>query len=284
MSIRPPAEANSFLLQVTSSCSANSCTFCGAYLNQPFKIINTEAIFSDIEREVRYYPATRKVFLMDGDALVLNNEKLIPILQKLNNSFPKLTRISSYANGYNITSRSEEELNELYNNKLKLIYMGLESGDQDILDKCHKKSTADEMIKAVQRATKARIKSSVIVLLGLGGKKDSLTHAIKSAEAINQMQPRYLNLLSLMLVPGTPLYQQEKEGSFEVLNAKELLIETYEIIKRLELKQTIFRCNHASNYLPLEGRFPQDKNRLLSIIESAIQGKIGLKPELFRGL
>jgi radical SAM superfamily enzyme YgiQ (UPF0313 family) len=282
--IRPPAEHASFLLQVTTGCSTNSCTFCGAYQHKPFRIKSLSEIFSDIKIHANHYPQTRKVFLMDGNALVLSNAKLIPILEKLNHSFPKLTRISSYANGSDIMRKPYAELQALSHLKLKLIYLGLESGSQAILNICHKKSTVTQMIDAVHIARQASIKSSVILLLGLGGKKYSSMHVAQSIPALNQMQPRLLSFLSLMLIPGTPLFKQKTQNLFTELSSLELLEEAHNILSGLELKQTIFRCNHASNYLPLEGRLPQDKPVLLAQLKQALQGKKYLKPEFFRGL
>ncbi len=282
--IRPPAEAGSFLLQVTTGCSGNQCTFCGAYMHKPFGVMSYEEIAADIEKGSGKYPQTRRVFLLDGDALVVNNDRLLPVLKKLDEAFPKLSRISSYANGYNITHRSDEELRELYEHKLRLIYMGLESGNEDILNRCRKPSSAEEMIEAVKRAGEAGIKSSVIVLLGLGGREYAAEHVRDTIKALNRMQPRYLSFLSLMLIPGTPLYEEAKKGEFKELSPAELLQQTRDIIEGLELEKTIFRCNHASNYLALEGRFPQDKEKLLNTLTSAISGKLGLRPDIFRGL
>ena len=282
--IRPPAEADSFLLQVTLGCSANSCSFCGAYKSKTFRVKDRKEITADINGYARRYQDTRRVFLMDGDALVLANSKLIPILEELDAAFPRLTRISSYANGCNITRKNDCELAELYNHKLGLIYMGLESGSQGVLDRCGKSSSVEEMIEAVNKAAKAYIKSSVIVLLGLGGKKYSGEHVKGTVAALNRMQPRYLSFLSLMVIPGTPLAEKVRRGEFEELNPAELLKESYGIIKGLELKKTIFRSDHASNYLALEGAFPKDKMTLLNILESAIGGEIRLKPESLRGL
>jgi radical SAM superfamily enzyme YgiQ (UPF0313 family) len=282
--IRPPAEAESFLLQITCGCSSNHCTFCGAYLNKPFRIKEIDEILSDIRKGAINYPNTRKVFLMDGDALVLSNKKLIPILDVLNSSFRKLTRISSYANGYNIVTRSQVELMELFKRKLNLIYIGLESGNQQILDQCAKQATVEQMVMAVKIAAAAGIKSSVIVLLGLGGKKYAKQHVEDTIAALNSMQPRFLSFLSLMLIPGTALYKDAKQGKFEQLNSQELLAQTFNILCGLELEKTIFRTNHASNYLPLEGRIPQDKARLLEVLNQALSGKVNLRPEIFRGL
>jgi radical SAM superfamily enzyme YgiQ (UPF0313 family) len=282
--IRPPAEANSFLLQVTTGCSANHCSFCGAYLNKPFRIKNEKEIFLDIEQGREDYPDAKKVFLMDGDALAMKNSQLLPILDRLNDSFCRLSRISSYANGYNITRRTEQELKQLVESKLNLIYIGLESGNQQILDKCDKKSSAQEMLEAVKKADNAGIKSSVIVLLGLGGKEFAAEHEQDTISVLNQMQPRFLSFLSLMLIPGTRLYDEHRSGNFKQLDADELLRQTYNIVSGLELKKTIFRTNHASNYLPLEGRFPQDKQYLMDTLQKAIAGKVSLRPEFFRAL
>lgn len=282
--IRPPSEAESFLLQVTVGCSANDCTFCGVYRNKPFAIQDFGEIVSDIQKGASSYPQTRKVFLLDGDALAMNNAQLQPVLERINEAFPMLTRISSYANGYNILSRADWELQDLYAYRLKLIYMGLESGNQDILDRCQKRSSVTEMIEAVHKAREAKIKSSVIVLLGLGGKKYSDDHIKDTITALNRMQPRYLSFLSLMVIPGTPLQEEIAQGDFVELNSTELLREAHHIIAGLRLKKTIFRCNHASNYLPLEGRFPKDKRRLLDSLRQALQGKVELTPEFLRGL
>jgi radical SAM superfamily enzyme YgiQ (UPF0313 family) len=282
--IRPPSEADSFLLQVTLGCSSNQCGFCGAYLNKPFKIKDTVEIFSDIEKAAKRYPDTRRVFLMDGDALVLNNSLLLPILEKLRTAFPGLARVSAYANGYNISSRRDSELRELYRNKLSLIYMGLESGSETVLRRCNKRSSAGEMVTAVRRCQEAGIKSSVIVLLGLGGKEYSREHVRGTIEAVNIMQPRYLSFLSLMLVPGTFLAEEAANGAFVELDQMTLLKEAQDIIAGLKLDKTIFRCDHASNYLPLEGRLPQDKEKLLTTINMALSGDLRLRPEYLRGL
>ena len=282
--IRPPAEAESFLLQVTLGCSANSCTFCGAYQGKPFRVKAMTDIQADIDWGSQYLPDTRRVCLLDGDALALNNARLIPILQQLNLAFPRLNRIASYANGYNITSRSTVELEELYQHKLRLLYIGLESGSQKVLDYCQKRSRVAEMIAAVRRAEESGIKSSVIVLLGLGGRENSGIHVRDTILALNEMQPRYLSFLSLMLIPGTELYQATQRGEFMELSPGELLQEMRDIIAGLELRKTVFRSDHASNYLPLEGRLPQDKERLLQVMDEAISGKSRLRPEFLRGL
>jgi radical SAM superfamily enzyme YgiQ (UPF0313 family) len=282
--IRPPAEADSFLLQVTLGCSADHCSFCGAYKMKPFRVKDPAEVFSDIDRYARRHSGTRRVFLMDGDALVLGNNKLVPVLEKLKQAFPRLSRVSAYANGSNITRKSDAELAELYAHKLSLIYMGLESGSQPVLDRCGKTSSADEMVRGVQRAERSGIRSSVIVLLGLGGKKYSTEHVRGTIEVLNRMQPRYLSFLSLMVIPGTPLAREVLRGDFMGLDQEALLKEAYEMIRGLELKHTVFRSNHASNYLALEGTFPKDKPALLKSLKAALDGKILLRPDFARGL
>lgn len=281
---RPPSEAYSILLQITTGCSSCSCTFCGAYKNKPFGLKSMDEINSDIDEYAEYCQHIKKLCLMDGDALIMSNNKLIPILKRVNQKLPNLRRISSYANGFNITSRTHEELVALRKQKLELIYIGLESGSQEVLDLCKKKSTATDMVKAVNMASAASIDSSVMVILGLGGKPFTQKHIEETADAVNRMQPKYLSFLTLMLVPGTEQYEMEQRGEFVLPNSRDSLIESYEIIKLLQLKQTFFSSNHASNYLPLKGRLPGSKEAFLRTIGEALDGNISLKSDEFRGL
>jgi len=175
-------------------------------------------------------------------------------------------------------------LTALFERQLSLIYMGLESGSQRVLDRCKKASSVQQMIEAVRKAGAAGIKSSVIVLLGLGGRENSAEHVRGTIEALNKMQPRYLSFLSLMVIPGTPLAEEVRRGDFKELNPGEMLQEAYAMIRGLELKQTIFRSNHASNYLALEGTFPKDKPTLLKVLKAAMRGEVRLRPEGVRGL
>lgn len=282
--IRPPAEAFSFLVQLTCGCSSNTCSFCGAYLNKPFRIKPEHEINADIEAGARRFPRTRRVFLLDGDAFSLETQRLLPVLRHLSCAFPRLARVAAYANDYSVLGKSDEELQQLAANRLRLLYIGLESGAQSILDACHKRSTVAGMIEAVHRAAAAGIKSSVIVLLGLGGKLDSAQHVAETVAALNRMQPRLLSFLSLMLIPGTELHGRAEQGEFQELGSRELLQECRDMIAGLELQSTVFRSDHASNYLPLEGRFPQDKQRLLDTLDQALAGHQTLRPEYFRGL
>ncbi|MGM0568322.1 MAG: radical SAM protein [Elusimicrobiota bacterium] len=282
--IRPPSEAGSFLLQVTVGCSSNSCSFCGAYNDRKFALKDKKEIFGDIEEERKYNPERRRVFLLDGDALAVQNSRLIPVMKRLQEAFPKLRQISSYANAGNISSRTDRELMQLRKNKLRRIYIGLESGSTAVLEKCKKPSSAEEMIKAVRRCEEIGIKCSIMVLLGLGGEEDSARHVRETIKALNKMQPSFLSFLSVMLIPGTLLHKKAIEGKFKPLNSTWLMQEARDILKGLHLKKTIFRSNHASNHLPLEGRLPGDKKTLVSKLNSAIEGKSKIKPEYLRGL
>jgi radical SAM superfamily enzyme YgiQ (UPF0313 family) len=283
-SIRPPAERSSFLLQVTTGCSSGTCTFCGAYKGKTFTVKDTEEVFGDIDRHCARHPDTRRVFLMDGDALAAGNDRLLPVLERLQCVFPGLARVSSYANGYNISRRSDRELEELSRNKLRLIYIGLESGDQEVLDSRGKRSRAEEMTEAVIRAREAGIKSSVIVLLGLGGRHASRRHVKDTVKELNRMQPAYLSFLSLMLIPGTELYRQAEAGEFLELDPAGLLREARDILRGLDFQRTVFRSDHASNHLSLRGRLPRDKDALIDRLDLALSGELDTRPRFLRGL
>ena len=282
--IRPPSEAKSYLLQITYGCSWNKCTFCPAYLDKPFKIRPFDQVKEDILLAKEAYPDVKRVFLRDGDALVLSTDRLVPILDLLNVTFPNLNRIGIYFNARNILSKSENEIQRLVQRKLTIGYIGLESGSERILEKVHKGVTPQEIIEAVLKAQKNGMKISVIGLLGLGGIEHSEEHANKTASAVSAMKPRYFSLLTLMLVKGTPLYEDFEAKKFILPNEEGLLREMRIIIENIETERTIFRTNHASNYLPLEGILSRDKRKLVEVIDSALKGEILLKPEYFRGL
>jgi radical SAM superfamily enzyme YgiQ (UPF0313 family) len=282
--IRPPSEARSYLLQITYGCSWNNCTFCPAYLEKPFKIRPFNEVEQDILMAKKAYPDVRRVFLCDGDGLVLSMDRLMPILDLLNVSFPNLNRIGIYFNARNILSKSQSEIQQLAQRKLTIGYIGLESGSERILEKVHKGATAQEMIEAVLKAQENGMKISVIGLLGLGGVEHSQEHAKKTAAAVSKMKPRYFSLLTLMLVKGTPLYKDFEANKFLLPDEKGLLKEMRVIIENIETEKTIFRTNHASNYLPLEGILSRDKKKLVQVIDLALSGKIPLNPEFYRGL
>lgn len=282
--IRPPSEADSYILQVTYGCSHNTCTFCPTYKGVRFSPRPMEEIEEDIAAASRLMPFTRRVFLADGNALCLPSEKLERVLRLLGQAFPRLERVGVYANGRDINGKSSDELRRLAKMGLGIVYLGLESGDDEVLRRVRKQDTCEEMVEAVLKAKECGLLTSVIVLLGLGGKEGSLRHARLSGEAVSRMNPHYLSALTLMLVPGTPLYREWERGEFEMPDQRGLLEELRELISACRLENCIFRTNHASNYLPLKGVLSRDRERLLDTIERAFQRPEMLRPEFMRGL
>jgi len=284
--IRPPSEADSYILQVTYGCSHNRCAFCGTYLDKPFRPRDASQVMEDIELAGSIIPDTRRVFLADGDALVLSTERLNTILDALRGAFPALERVGIYANAGNILRKRMDELETLRKKGLGIVYLGLESGSDEVLARIEKGATVAEMITAVRKAKKAELLTSVIGILGLAGPEGSAKHARSTGQAVSQMDPDYFSMLTLMLVPGTRLYQQWEAGQFQLLEAEEMLAELRLVIKNLEgLTGCVFRTNHASNYLPLRGTLPEDKARLLETLDNALAcGRDALRPEAWRGL
>jgi len=284
--VRPPSEAWSYILQITYGCSHNRCTFCSTYLDKPFQVRPAQEVLEDIAMARSIIPHTRRVFLADGNALVLSNRQLVPILDALNEAFPNLERVSIYANAQDILRKSEEELATLRRKKLSLIYMGLESGDEEVLRRVRKGATAAEMIEAVRKAQAAGFQMSVIGILGLGERERSREHAIATGQAVSAMDPAYFSLLTLMVVPGTELHRQYRAGEFVLIEPLEMLAEMRVMIEHMEgLTHCVFRTNHASNYLPLAGTLPQDKEKLLATLDWALgQGEAVLRPEYLRAL
>ena len=281
--IRPPSEADSYLLQITYGCSHNECTFCGTYPTK-FRVRPLDEVLTDIALAHKYIPQTRRVFLCDGDAMRLPTSHLLKILKALNMAFPDLQRVGIYTNARDILKKTDAELTELAQAKLTIAYLGLESGNDEILKRVNKGATAQEMINAVRKAQDAGIKMSVIGLIGLGGPELSREHAIDTAKTANAMNPRYFSLLTLMLVPGTPLTDDYEKGKFKLLEPEEMVKEIRLVVENLDSEHTIFRANHASNYAPLAGTFNKDKARLLAEIDKYLRGERDFRPEFLRGL
>lgn len=223
-----------------------------------------------IDAAYRSNPHARRIFLADGDVMAYPFSRLRSILEKLNNRFPRLARINLYANGHSILQKSEAELNELRALKLNTLYMGLESGHEETLLRVKKRESVKEMIEAGRRAQTAGLKMSVMVLTGLGGQADTEKHALATANALNRMQPRLLSALRVIPVPGTGLYKEEQAGTFQQLTELQAVKELRLLIDNLKLDGTVFRANHTSNILPMEGRFPKDKPRLLDELDSLL--------------
>jgi len=281
--IRPPSEADSLILQATIGCTHNKCTFCGTYRNEAFRMRDLNELYEDMALAKSYYGTVKRVFLADGNALVMPTTRLREILVHLKSVFPELQRVGIYARANDILRKSVEDLRELFSLGLKIIYVGLESGSDDVLYFVNKKCSREEAVEGCLRAQKAGMKLSTIILLGLGGKKWSDAHAYESACMLNAIGPRYLSVLSLMVLPVTPLYQMVQSHQFEMPGPEGLLREMKMFIENLEVEQCIFRSNHASNYLPLSGTLKKDKGKLISLIDDALEEKL-FKPEFFRGL
>ena len=282
---RPPSEADSYLLQVTIGCSHNECSYCAMYRTKRFRLRSDDEIREDVAMaRAAYGEDLRRVFLCDGDAFALSPRRLRAILELLGETWSGLGRIGSYANARDVLRKSDADLRDLRERGLGILYFGLESGDDDLLAKVVKGATADEIVEAVRRAETAGIKASVMVLIGLGGREGSALHALRTAAAVNRRKPRFLSFLTVTPVEGTPFHDEVARGEVTLLTPEETLREVRDIVAGLELDGTIFRSNHASNYLPLGGRLPADRERLLAAVRAGLRGEVGLKPEWLRGL
>ena len=268
---RPPSEARSFILRVTRGCAHNKCTYCNMYRGVPFQILKDEEISRQIALAAHYgKDRVRRVFLADGDALVLPTAKLLKILQALRDTFPNLQRVSSYAAPKDILRKSEEELRQLKEAGLQLLYYGMETGDDITLKAVNKGVNGEEAVEAGRRVTASGMKLSIMVILGLAGKEGSKRHALETAKAINIIQPTMWSALCLMLYRGSELLDQFERGEFNPLSPAECMEELYTIMENVNLpedKHCLFRSNHISNYIPLAGTLPKDKQRLLREIK-----------------
>lgn len=284
MIIRPPSEANSILLQVTVGCSHNKCTFCGTYKGERFKIKPDETIMEDIDFAAKHCKNQNRVFICDGDALIVPQKRLLKYLQEIEKKLPWVERIGLYANTKGISMKSAEELQELRDHGLGIVYMGLESGDDQTLKAVNKGATAEKMINMGRKIKDAGIKLSVTVLLGLAGRQRSQIHAQETGRVLSAMDPDFAGALSLMLIPGTPLHEDYEAGRFPLLDANEMLAELRTMLAHTDLSDGLFHANHASNYLPVRAKLPEDKKKTLQQIDDALTGKIALRPEFLRAL
>lgn len=282
--IRPPSEADSILLQVTTGCSHNECTFCGVYKDKPFTIKDKDIIESDLIYASIHCKDQSKLFLCDGDALILPQIKLIELLKKINHYLPWVTRIGTYANAKSISHKSIEELKELRALGLRIIHMGLESGDDTTLANVGKWGNSRTLIEQGRKVIDAGINLFLTVLLGLGGRDRSLVHAEETGKVLSAIDPNYVGALSLMLLENTPLYKKARVGEFSILTPEELLMELRRMLECTSMSHGYFYANHASNYLPLRVRLPREKAQALSLIDRALQGNVQLTPEWMRGL
>lgn len=281
---RPPSEAYSLIIQVTLGCSHNRCTFCNMYKDKKFKIRKLEDIFEDLEMARQAYRTVKRIFLADGDALIIKTKDLEAILDKIKELFPECNRIGIYGTPKAILRKSEEELIELKNAGIDIIYLGVESGSDEILKDVNKGVTSKEMIEAGQKVKRVGIKLSVTLISGLGGKEKWQIHAVESARVISEINPDYLGLLTLMVEPNTEINNKIRNGELTLLSAVEVMNETRELVRNLNVEGCVFRSNHASNYAPLAANLNEEKEVLLQQLDYIIENGRGFKDDYYRRL
>ncbi len=281
---RPPSEADAYILQATIGCSHNRCVYCDMYRDKSFRLRALSECLEDLEaagREVGDY--VEKLFVADGDALVMPMDHWRAILEKAREVFPKLRRVSCYAMARNINGKTDDELSELRQGGLSTLYIGPESGDDKTLKRIVKGDDFAAHVEAAGKAHRAGMKMSVIALLGIGMDRPE-QHAEATARLVTEMDPAFFAALTVSVVPGTPLAKLQRSGRFEVPGIEKLLIELRTMVDLARPTDCVFRTNHASNYLPLQGRLPQDRQRIVATIDAALDGRIPLRPEWMRGL
>lgn len=267
---RPPAEADSLILQVEQGCPYNRCTFCGMYKNIAYQRRSLADIAALVRQEARHQRDARRIFLADGDVMRRPYTELRDILILLNEGFPALARVNLYATGSAIASKTDDELRHLKSLKLHTLYLGLESGDEETLRRVDKGETAASMAEAGRRAQAQGLRLSVMILLGLGGADRTREHARASASCLNLMQPRLLSALRVVPIPGTGLHRAVEAGRFALLTERQIVEELRIMVGGLQLENTVFRANHSSNIIPLEARFPRDRQILLDQLDELI--------------
>jgi len=284
---RPPSEARSYILQCTVGCTHNRCTFCAMYKDKKYRVRSLEEIKTDIRMAKQYYGDVEKVFLADGDAIAMDTSELLEILEMLYQSFPSLRHVGVYASPDVVLKKDMSELTALKAAGMTIAYLGVETGDEELLKDIRKGVTYDEMVEAGRRLRRAGIQLSVTVLLGLAGRTPkAVEHAKNTAKILNEMNPEYIGALTLMVVPRTELYRRMERGEFELPGPFEILDEMRIMIENLEVEGSEFRSNHASNYLPIKGRLPDDKQKILDLINEIIakNDRSYLRPDYMRAL
>lgn len=268
---RPPGEARSAILQATIGCSWNKCAFCEMYTSKKFRSRSFDDLKPEIETLAKAYKGVKKIFLADGNAFVLSPNKLNPILKEINEQFGKIQRVSSYALPKDIMAKSESELKELRSNGLKLLYIGIESGDDNLLKLIHKGETYNSTIDGILKAHNAGIETSIMIINGLGGRKYSEQHALKSADIINKINPKFLSTLTLSMPFGLDHYKEKFNGEYEQQTIVELFKELKLFIENINVDATIYRSDHVSNNLVLKGVLSKDRGQLIGMLDQAIE-------------
>jgi radical SAM superfamily enzyme YgiQ (UPF0313 family) len=285
MLFRPPSEADSYILQATIGCSWNKCTYCVMYRDKEFRLRDLDESLEDLKMASNVMGRrVEKLFVADGDALIMPMDYWAAILENARNLFPRLRQVSCYALASNILEKGVENLGALRKQGLRLLYIGPESGDDVTLKRIVKGSTNRDHVEAARIAHEAGLEISVIALLGVGGVERSQEHAEATGDLVTQMDPEYFAALTTSVIPGSPLYTMQEKGKFELPSIDRMLTELRIIVDRARPRHALFRTNHASNYLVLEGYLPDDREQITSTIDRALAGKIKLRAEWMRGL
>lgn len=280
---RPPSEAYSLIVQATIGCTHNKCSFCKMFKEKRFQTRPTEDIIADFAWARKRYRSVPRIFLADANALCLKTDKLMPILTYIEETFPECERVTIYGRASDILRKTEDELRQLREHGLTMVYIGAESGSDKVLEMCRKGETRQQLIDAVKRIEKVGIKASVTFISGLAGKDGWKDHAIQTGTMITEMNASYVSLLTLLVDPQAPMYEDIQSGRLKLLTPQEVLAETHLMLENANPEKTcIFRSNHASNYLSLKGDLPQDRDRFLAQIEAAMKNTGMLKDERFR--
>lgn len=282
MIYRPPSEAYSLIVQVTIGCSQNRCIFCNMFKEKRFRIRKVEEVLEDLQDARDRYQYVEKIFLADGDALVCKMKDLERILNFIQQNFKECKQVTLYGSPRSILMKKQDELKKLKELGISMIYMGLESGNDEVLAYMKKGVTSQEMIEAANKVKNANIRLSVTAISGLGGRRLWREHAKDTGLVLSQMKPDYVGLLTLMIEEDLPLYDKIRNREFEVLNPYDILIETKEMLKYMDCPDCIFRSNHASNYVNLRGTLNDDKEAMIQMLDEAIKGNIHLKSEWMR--
>jgi radical SAM superfamily enzyme YgiQ (UPF0313 family) len=282
---RPPSEADAYILQATIGCSWNHCTYCDMYREKSFRVRPLEETLADVRLAGQHHGAdVEKVFVADGDALVLEMDHWEAILAACREAFPRLRRVSAYATAMNLLAKRDVDLERLHDLGLRILYIGPETGDDVTFKRIAKGATFADHVAAAQKARAAQLALSAIFLLGAGGTARSEAHAEASARLITEMDPAFFSLLTLTVVPETPLATLQARGTFVLPSVPNMLAELRTIVAEARPTDAVFRTNHASNYLPLGGNLPRDRDRILAIVDRALEGGVRLRPEWARGL
>lgn len=279
---RPPSEAYSLIVQATIGCSHNQCTFCDMYKEKRFRVRRLEEVKADFDLARAQYRRVDRIFLADGDALMCRAGHLTEILRYIREKFPECERVTSYGSPKSILVKTQDELNELHALGLEMVYLGLESGSDEVLRRVNKGETAAEIVRAGKMVKAAGMKLSVTAIAGLGSTELSEEHAVQTARALSEMRPEYIGLLTLLFELPTPLMRDWQEGRFRLMNPVEIAAETLVLLENIDSEGSLFRANHASNYVNLAGTLNRDREAMCARLRAALEGKVKFRNEAFR--